>query len=238
VTWSKYRRLCLVLLMPLLIAGFIVTCVVDPWHRDPDVLCTQSLGTQQCHLDPTGKDYWKEVGDHPDDWFEFTTPVSKNATLNTYHILASARGVTAKINYVGYYSGSSDEQKSFLKTLDGRNALVLLSDLGGKQHPDSLTLPNGDLEIRCTDIEDKGTGDFEGRCWGMDWQGIVMFEVTGSGRQMIEDLNKAINQSIASGQLDFWAYVLIEYPMFIYGFLLLSLLAAIAKKATRYVKAG
>jgi hypothetical protein len=151
----------------------------------------------------------------------------------------SGRLISAKITGAIPYTGASVDEKQFLSRIQGIQALIKLGTLG-KDEPLPMLGAGNTLLVYCNDIDFTETpGNFaNAHCFGKGWGGVLKFEALGPGKEMLVDLGTSIDGEVARGQTDYRLYQVFDYPLFIYLFLLLSLLAFLASRAIRFVKNG
>lgn len=238
MTFSKYKRLCLVLLLPLLAAGFI--CAHAAWPYDPyqNVLCQPFLGSENCrpvgHID--GPLYKSIKKDTDKDWFEIWT-YDEHSPTSTY-AMASGRFIGgAEITGALPFSGEGHEVADFMKrNLVGKQAMVHLGF--PTETAKSRAINATTVLLYCNDLRYQAEpGTYTSGCYGEGWSGPVTYRIDSRpSRSMLDTLQSDVWRLVDEKNSDFRLWQIVIYPIFIYGFLLLSFVGWMTVKATRFVK--
>lgn len=143
ITIPKYRRLCLVLFLPLLLLGFLSANILMPYERILRALCVQSSGKEYCQdVGEYNGYYYKAVMKRSIAWFEVeASPFERNPTI-VPDAMASIRMVPDAeiVEASGPYG---PEINNTLRKLVGMRANVSLGiyGVGGGENPHI----NGDI---------------------------------------------------------------------------------------------
>ncbi|CAM2162011.1 conserved hypothetical protein [Burkholderia latens] len=231
MTWSKYRRLCLVVVVPFLIVGWLCTLAVWPFEKYVTIDCSADNYCRPI----SEKQYYSN--DHLNQTFQ-VDPASRRS--NSYiHPFARAtprivRG--AVIDNADYYSGASAEVQAFVKTFKGAPATLLL---GGKQENFLTVQQDGTLLMNCHTLEfSENAGTYNASCFGPGWGSPLSFSVEGRDREMLDGLGASVEKVVNERRTEYRWFQIVMYPIFFYGFLVLSLLCWLVARATKFVKAG
>lgn len=240
MTLSKYKRLCLVLVLPLLAAGWICAHAAWPYYPYQNVLCQPFLGSENCR--PVGRpedSFYKSIKKEGDkDWFDIWT-YDEHSPTSTF-AEASGRFVGgAVITDATTFLGQPQEVEDFMKrNLIGKNAIVHLGI--PTESARSSTVNATTVLLYCNDLH-YGTepGNYSASCFGNGWSGPVSFRVdSGPSRPMLDALQKDVWKLVEEKKSDFRLWQWVMYPIFVYGFLALSLVCWLAMRAVRFVRAG
>jgi hypothetical protein len=238
ITIPKYRRLCLVLFLPLLLLGFVSANIVTPYERILRALCVQSSGKEYCQ--DVGKYngyYYQTVMKRSIAWFDVeASPLERNPTI-VPNAMASMRTVPDAeiIEVSGPYP---PEIKNTLKKLVGMRANVSLGIYGEARS----TIEGNTLYLQCDSLWfDVTPGVYTSLCFGGVWAaGAVSFtyRVATPYRGGLDQLRSSINNAMDAKRSEYFTYMIVMYPIFIYAFLILSAIAWMTARAVRYVKEG
>jgi hypothetical protein len=238
ITIPKYRRLCLVLFLPLLLLGFLSANILMPYERILRALCVQSSGKEYCQdVGEYNGYYYKAVMKRSIAWFDVeASPFERNPTI-VPNAMASIRMVPdAEIVEVSGPYGP--EVKNTLRKLVGMRANVSLGIYG-----EARSIIDGNIVyLQCNSLSfDVTPGVYTSLCFGGGWApGAVTFtySVAAPDREGLDQLRSSINNAVDNKKFEYFTYMILMYPVFIYAFFILSALAWVTAKAVRYVKNG
>lgn len=235
---SRYKRLFLVLMLPLLLAGHLVFLLYMKDRVLDQILCEPVVVVSEYHCRYLGsvedQTFKNAYGRHA-DWFDVETlttgsnsPIQNMASASRQY-LTGARILDAKV-----YPGASLEQEATVRTLIGRDVEIKLG------FANSMSIfANTNILLACNRLTYLAeAGNYESVCRGPDRNIRVIFEVSGSSRQTLERLERAIDSEVAELRRDYRFDQLIIYPMFIYLFACLSISIFVVNRAIKYVKKG
>ena len=231
MTWSKYRRLCLVVVVPLLIVGWLCAQIAWPFEKYVNIDCS---GDNYCRPINEKQFYGDE---QLRERFQVDPASQKSSSYVHPFAQATERVVHgALIGNAGFYAGASAEEQAFVKTFKGSTATLLL---GGKDKNLLTAQGNGTLHMNChTLVFNEKAGTYDASCFGLGWGGPLSFSVEGPDREWLDGLSASIEKVVGERKTEYRWFQIVVYPIFFYGFLLLSLLCWLAARATKFVKAG
>jgi hypothetical protein len=139
ITISKYRRLCLVLFLPLLLLGFLAS-VFMPYPRYLTVFCGGGgcYNAAQTNGDngPDSKRWLADVSEKEHHgWFDIFWK-DDNSYIHPF-VYASRRVLRVEIQQAVATAFLDPDERNFAKTLDGRRATIWLG-LDDETKPVSL----------------------------------------------------------------------------------------------------
>jgi hypothetical protein len=235
---SKYKRLCLVLFLPFLLAGHLLFQIVMKDHDVNAILCQPGitgLGHDCKYLGSREDPLHQYTKKKYDDWFSVYTP--KTANNSTPYTVASAtRQIIpkAKVVDVSPYYGDARSQQAIMRDLVGRVATVIL----GVSDPRS-SITRDEVLLACNELTYLETPDrYQAICHGEGWSGPLTFEVSGDGASTLNNLRVQIDVEADDLHRAYRIDQLIAYPFFIYFFLALSAAILAVNRAIKYVKNG
>jgi hypothetical protein len=142
----------------------------------------------------------------------------------------------AVIDNAAPYGGASSEVQALMQTFKGSTATLLL---GGREKNLVTRRPDGTLLMNCLTLDfDSKAGTYGATCFGPGWATSLTFTANGPDREMLDGLSAAIGQVADERKTEYRWFQVVMYPIFIYAFLLLSVLWWLAMRALRFVKAG
>lgn len=237
MSFSKYRRLCLVLLVPLLIAGYMCARLAWPFDHYVNVLCAPFLNSENCRrVGPPEGNFYNYVKKDAPAWVEIN-PSSRDFKSYVYPMAeASARMVFGKVISAVPYAGHGPEVAAFMHKFVGKDAVFQLGVEDKKLR--SLVAIDPPLFLCHTLSFGSEPGTYTGQCYGDGWGGPITFRADGPSRIMLDNLNASIEKEIRDTRSEYRWYQIVMYPIFIYGFLILSLFWWLTVKANRFVKRG
>lgn len=230
MTFAKYKRLCLVLFVPLLIAGFFVGESMDHYLRDDSsMFCNFSVcrdGGKRFESFYNGLDasaQYFDVFDERSGKMSFP-PVKPKIRLHDMIVLnASVKAI----------STTNDA----LQNLVGRK----ISSMSFSEHNnyESFVAPNGDIILACSRlfITDEAN-TYSATCnWGKE-----VFSPTFTAADPFSNILLGIVSRIDDKKQEYKSRQIIgmaiTYPIFIYLFLIISGLVWLVRRAARYVSAA
>lgn len=234
MTWRKYKRLLLVALVPLLVAGWLVSRFASPFEGSA-VTCEESETFENCRQIGWEGPLYDSVKAEQSAWFHIGFPDQLEFPV-FMSFEGSERFISgAKIVSVDPYYGNSASGQATLKSFIGRTANL---HLGITQNSKSYIFPEG-MALACNELDLPMPGQrFVAACFGDGWSGKFAFEVTGVGKDRLERLQLAVADELADIRRDYRIYQIVMYPIFLYLFLLVSGAIWLVRLASRYVRAG
>jgi hypothetical protein len=236
-TAPKYKRLCLVLLLPLLGLGILTAHVFLPFDRFVVVMCLSSFsGRANCRdVGPFDGNFHQAVKGQAKSWFDVDY-VGKDLN-DAISYLASAEGRWvrgAEIVEAEPFLGYGRDVADFMHRLVGKRATVRLGTDGST----SVLAGNNALLVCNSLYYLPGTDLYRSQCFGEGWGGSITYRVAGPDKDMLDGLDAAVRKEVERRKTDYVLYRIIMYPLFICAFLVLSALAWVTMRAVRYVRQG
>lgn len=233
MTFSKYKRLFLVLLVPLLICGFVLS-LFAPFERQFFMQCEDIGGTNLCQTlgDSDSTTHKSAVARYKTPWFDLHP--GSTAYVRPYQISVSPRLLkSARITKVSALNGIEP----------GSQARGLVSKTGYIQlgySKDKVSVFEADrFLIYCNSLYRETTPDtYSSQCSVGEWGAIVEYVVLDEAKSNLDGLQFSIDREIDRRKSQFAFYSVLVYPLFVYLFLILSLAAFLVSKAVRFVKNG
>lgn len=237
MTRTRFKRLFVVLLGPLLIAGAILAFMANKDAGSLNMRCQIGLfGSENCR--PTGwADFDERVAKEAPAWFDVKTrPYEKNS-FPTVSVSASQRQIKdVQIIDVFPYAGTADGPGSPLSELRSLSDHKISIIFGVRNESARVYDPLGCNEL---DFEEAASGIFRaGLCGIPNGVAQVQFRVGEQGQKELMALKAAVDNETAEGRRIMILGYLILTPIFVVLFLLLSGLVWIVRRATSYVAAG
>ena len=234
---KKYKRLCVVVFAPLLIIGVLGSLLFWPYPKSATSYC-ETRNEEYCRNGgELGSNISEIIKSQQPSWFSITI-LTENILDPLYVFFGSFRIVhSAEVIKTVTYVGHSQAATDFMNGLVGRTVSIFLGPpKGGK----SVVTEQNAL-LYCNDLTFESVpGTYTSRCWGEGWGGPITFNVEDASqdRNMLDQLKVAIDLEVKGMRNDHIMYMLVVYPIFFYGFLLLSLLYWLGILAARYVRKG
>lgn len=235
MTFSKYKRLLLVLLIPLLIIGGIFSARTSPSRDFRFILCEpMSSDWENCRYVGNSVDspLYTIAKERNPLWFYI---ISDKPT--GMYIEGSGRILTETTILEFYpHANYSAEVASYRDRLIGKKAIITLGV--NKSSPHSFLL-NEKVYLYCNHLAyQTSTDTYESHCFGDGWGGLVNYKVSGMSKKMLSNLNDSISKIINEADKDLIIHWSIGIPLFVFVFLFMSLIVYLISKAYNYVKKG
>lgn len=244
MSFSKYKRLCLVLFLPLLFVGFIFTKIVFPYDKYFNIACEKSLSSSDICRDigkTNGSFYEATMKQSPAGWASIHTAFGEqeSAPLHPFVYVSSRNLFEAEILAATPFSGDTRHDANFYKNLVGMKAIVKLGTRGSEENP-TVSMVEDKVMLYCNDLHFSDTAGVykHSHCFGPNWGASIHFRVFGESQDMLEKLHASIIEEIQEKKFDYRLYQIVMYPLFLYAFFVLSLLVFLSVKAIRFVKNG
>lgn len=240
MSWHQYRRLFLILLLPLLLMGYVssLTFIQIDYQS---VLCDyrSTVCHDGGHLFGRYHELQKSFVERR--WFD-VTPATAHHMLSSGNYLSveSSRSITveAKIIDAGLH-GATHEELAKVKGIIGRKALVTIPSTNSIGAEITKGISDYGVEIECYTLRFE---DEPGIYFSFCGNGWIKFTVSNNesrnDRAYLDSLEAAINQQFDRAQADYREYQMVVYPLFVYAFLILSLIVWVIGKAVSYVRHG
>ncbi|WEA23718.1 hypothetical protein [Pseudomonas juntendi] len=232
---KKYKRLCVVVFLPLLIIGVLGSLLFWPYPKSAVYYC-EARNEEYCRNGgELGSHISEIIKSQQPSWFPITIS-TENSLDPIYVFFGSFRTVhSAEVIKTVTYVGHSQAATDFMNGLIGRTVSIFLGPPeGGK----SVVTERNAL-LYCNDLTfELVSGTYTSRCWGDGWGGPITFSVEDASqdRNMLDQLKVEIDRKIKDMRIYHIIYMIVVYPIFFYGFLLLSLLYWLGIQAVRYIR--
>lgn len=234
MTSKKYLRLTIVSLPLLFAIGFLCAKLLWPYPQYSNITCAPFYTIENCRDVGTGGLYDSVISEHP-VWFSARIGEYKDDEYLQNFIRISERQVLdAQIIEASPFMGHGSDVKSFMGSFAGRSSDILL----GVREAQNSIITNQEMLLFCSNLKFKSPGIYESNCHGDGWGGPVTYRLFGEAETSMKDLQSSIQKEIEHREQDYFAYKLIMYPIFIYLFFLISLVAWLTVLAVRFVKNG
>lgn len=235
MTFSKYKRLLFVSLIPLLIMGAVLSAVTSPNKKIYAILCIPWYSTESCGSVDMDHPIYSTRKEVYAPWFDIYP--ANESKFRRVHVEGSERMLMgATIVEANPFPGYPAEVASYMDKLAGKTAAIRLGI--NKSSPRSLILDKSAI-LSCHSLLYKTSTDtYVSRCFGDGWGGPIEYKVSGASKKMLSDLNDSISKEINQVDRDLIIHWSIGIPFFVFVFLLISLIVYLISKAYNYVKKG
>ncbi|XLU00566.1 hypothetical protein Aerorivi_02406 [Aeromonas rivipollensis] len=237
MTWEQYRRLLIILTIPLLIAGAIFTRVtIDP-EKYVTFLCYNTMVGERCsQTDGLGGPWDKSLRNKEVAWFNVNTRSYKNNSFPRTYVSSNRRFLQgARIVSVKPYVGTDASSGSPLDQLRAKTGQEISIIFGSNDEDARLLNPLGCNELW---LDGEDNNYIAGLCGIPGGVAQVEFTVGPEGSQMLSELKNEIDNQISIVRNEIIFSYVVGIPMFLLMFLLGSLLVWMIRKAIRYIRAG
>ena len=234
MTWRRYRRLTLVLILPLLLAGWLTARAM--WsHNDLFATCEEQSTFENCrNVGWTGSLHDYVIKSQP-AWFDIQ-PAELDTSPAAMPFSGSRRSFYgAEVVAAEPFMGNGPAAASIMSETVGKRGRVLLGILKNERS----TILDSAVDLACNSVSFSATpGQYEAGCYGEGWSGPVTFTLTGSEQQRMERLRQEVQAEIDKQHGEYRLFQIIMYPLFLYLFLIGSGLVWLGRVSFRYVKEG
>lgn len=233
MNYNQYRRLLLVLTIPLLIAGAIFALIEGRSLNDATILC---VGDNCRTTDGLGKRWDTALRSEHEAWFDVNARTYDDNTFPRTIISASSQLVTdATIIDVEPYVGTDDRAGSpldQLRNLQGKN-IALLFGVKGNNVSTLKMLTCNELNLM-----DAPTSYTAGLCGIPNGIVRVKFRVDSEANKQLSALKTSIENETSESRNSLILNYIFGVPIFFVIFIILSLLVFVIRKSINYIKAG
>lgn len=240
MTRKKFIRIFIVSFIPLLILGFVFAKTVATYDPYAYITCApfQLSGVtldENCRSvgDPDGPLHKSVRSEHP-SWFDIMEP-RYDADAPLHNFITGSQRIINQVEIVDAspFFGYGKDVAEYMKSLTGKKAILQLGIPGNER---SVIIDNGISSLYCNNLNFEDTpGLYMSQCYGNGWGGPIVYHVSDLDRPKMDELKSGIEKIISERESDYFLYRIIIYPLFIYVFLLISLLIWIFRKAVRFV---
>lgn len=235
VTFGQYKRLLLVVALPLIVAGIVFGESLSPYpHKSRSLLCYIE-GHKSCrNLGPTDGLLYQSIRKQSPVWFDVEdSPLLSKTSLN-YIAHGGVGALRAQVVSAVAYAPSPPAAAVEMSKLVGKSVDIIL----GMQPNEVSSIAGEPFLLRCNTVQFVADNKFASRCYGEGWGGPVTYTASGESADMLNQLRDSVNAEIYRWEKDRWIHRAGAYSMFLVGFLLISGTVWVSRKAIRYVKAG
>lgn len=238
MTGAQYRRLLIVLTVPLLIAGAVFTRAVIRPDNYATILCDNStIFGENCRTTDGLGEKWDEQlrSEHP-AWFDIHTRSYENNSFPYAIVSGSQRYVSGiRIVSVSPYAGTDESPGSPLAQLRNMTGQEISIVFGNKERDARPLNPLGCNELN---FDDNGETYTAGLCGIPNGVAQVKFTVEGEGSKNLSELRTKIDEEISKQKQSIIIDYAVGIPLFLFVFLLGSLLVWAVRRSISYIRAG
>lgn len=234
--FAQYKRLTLVLFLPLLIAGYFTAKYLSPYDRSIMIFCQPSLFSivDSCEEVFDDQYYSFKKRREGNNYFSINGYFREDDSLRTTPFASQREFNEVKFLSVTPFFGTTKEIFEVINKIPGRTGSIYF---GGTKNSQSKFLPDNQAHLSCNTFEWlKETGKYRAICGGEGWTTNVEFAASQKTVDQINNLKNALDLTIRQTQKDFNTYRVVMYPIFLYIYFLLSLLIFAIYKGYKFVK--
>lgn len=233
--FGKYKRLLLVVSLPLILIGIVFGELISPYPNSFIFLMCQRNGTyENCrNLGSRDGNLHQSVRKQSPAWFDVEdAPLS--ATSLSYYVQGDVRALTGYVVGAAPFALNPPAAEITMNQLDGKNVNIIL----GIRPNEASSIVGDSILLRCNSVRFVADNKFTSGCYGDGWNGRVTYTASGESADMLSRLRDGVNAEVGRFEKDRWMHRVVTYSMFLIGFLLLSGIVWLSRRAIRYVKAG
>lgn len=236
MTAGKYGRLCIVLFIPLMFLGYLISLYNNPFNAYENFLCDpncRNLGPMDGRLyNSVVKDYeylFSVMIDNKESYLrhniQAVLPTIRDAKI--LNAIPRAPNASPSVFVDGY--DIVGMKANLLFGLAGDNSII----------GDKAYLYCNMLLLEDEYIQDD-SGSYTASCHSdvSTFLEKIRFSVSGHSKDILDEMISSIKLSIDRRETEYLLYRIVIYPILIYIFLVLSALAWVTVKAVRFVKNG
>ncbi|WP_313825045.1 hypothetical protein [Leclercia sp.] len=233
MSWNKYKRLCLILFFPLLLIGFLITVKMLESQRYAYVLCPH-VGESACqYAGSSDGGFYKYLKKSKNIWFDVLPRDKSDAPVTVFIEAAKLTLPEVIIKNAFNVTGDKDSVDAITSRLPGLKSMV---SLGVEEHQVSTFSRVGNVLI-CSTLKTEDEADtFTSLCHGRSWSGFITYQTTGIGLSFLNSILDSAKEIEDKANHDYKLSLIIATPMFIYLFLILSIMWWVVLKAVKFVK--
>jgi len=233
MSWNKYKRLCLILFLPLLLIGFLITVKMLDSQRYAYILCPH-VGESACqYAGSSDGGFYNYLKKSKDVWFSVLSGDKSDAPVTVFIEAAKLTLPEVIIKNAFNVTGDKDSIDAITSRLPGLKSMV---SLGVEEHQVSTFSRVGNVLV-CSTLKTEDEADiFTSLCYGRNWSGFITYQATGIGLSFLNSILNSAKEKEEKVNYDYKLALIIATPMFIYLFLILSIIWWIVLKAVKFVK--
>lgn len=245
MTFGKYKRLLLVVSLPLLLAGYLASVAAMPTRTMAYRLCQGLDNFENCrNLGEPGDALYDRTKQQSKKWFQVNNS-GMDGARDVYQVEANARTVgRITVDTVIPYNEliPNPEGVAQMQSLTGRPAILQMGIEDGQLSEDA----GSEIYLFCHTLDfDKKPlewflkpGRYTAQCVADAWGGYISFTPSREAENHLRHLQDAVNDEVSGRerQLLLEQVVLVVAPLVL--FLVLSAVVWLTRRATAFVKAG
>lgn len=237
MSFQQYKRLLVVLFVPLLVVGVVVSYLLFSKDNAVQLLCEPWFsGVGDNCRDLGGTPLYSVVHKKYPTWFDvYPAKDSKIISASIENSGRVLRGVT--VLGVNSFGGYPDDVSRQIKGLIGKQGAIVLGIRDSSSR--SIVLDSGNVLLYCNSLRFKEGNDFyQSYCFGEGWGADIYYSVLGEDRDALSALESSISEEIKRVEESIVIGWVVMTPMFVIIFVLISFVIYLVQKAYRYVKGG
>lgn len=245
MTFGKYKRLLLVVTLPLLLVGYLASLAAMPTQTMSYRLCQGMGNFENCrNVGEPGEAFYDHTKRQSSKWFQVMSR-SMDGARDVYQVEANARTLgRVTVDVINPYTLPKPTPLGAVQIqgIQGRPALLRMGIEDGQRSVDA----GSEVYLFCHtlhfDMEPSQwvpkPGPYTAECVADEWSGRVSFTPSAEAEKPLVLLRDAVNAEVndRERQLLIERVVLTLAPLVL--FLILSGIAWLARRATAFVKAG
>lgn len=236
MTKSKFWRLFLVLLVPLILAGVVSTRVGDTQGAIGFLVCDHisTSGSICRNLGRYDSDLYQRTKKQSHAWFEVNMRPFPEGWFSVYATAPTTVVHVAEIVNVSPSPRFSQEANAVIRKMVGQPAIM---QLGIKDEKSSIS--KDVVVLACNSIDYSQDQDmFSSGCYGDGWYTTVEYRLAPAHHQAFMGLKDEIRKEGEELRKGYIIRQASGYLVFVFLFLLISLIAWLVVKAIAFVKRG
>ncbi len=243
MTSGKYKRLFIVVSLPLLLFGFFLSTVVIPFPRLVEIRCDGGEDYSNCGNSIRNPHRFREEMEHITR-FTVEGPLSEDWIIH-YWVAADAivlRRVTVDNVTLNEGMGYPPEVEAAARQMLGRTAVMFLGIEDGMRSFDN----GNEIFLWCHTLEYdmeptswlSQPGPYTATCTGDDWEGHVSFTPSQEALRSLTPLRSAVSDEVGGIEVEFWVHSIAVTLAPVVVFLILSAIVWMTRRAAMFVRAG
>lgn len=233
MTFAQYKRLLLVVAIPLILLGVLTTEVFLPLPRVAHVGCTK-MGQEQCvNWGEYDSEFYKFKKSQQAGWVNVSNKDEKGS-VNVL-ALAGIRTIMPKIIEVNSLIINDSEVNKSMEKVIGFDVPVQLGFIEGSSKIDTTSK---DRFYCSTLVLENNSDSYVSACEVGAWRGSIRFVPNDNDRVMLIELQSALHENQRQWDNVLLQARLIGYSIFLIGFLLISMMIWLGVRAYKFVRNG
>lgn len=245
MTFGKYKRLLLVSVLPLLLAGYLLSLAAMPFREMAYRLCEGYGNFENCrNLGESGTSLYDQTKQKYPKWFQVNTP-GMDGAHDVYSVEANARTIgRVTVDQVIPYNElrANPQGDAQMKSLVGRPALLRMGIEDGQRSADT----GSEIYLFCHTLDfDKKPlewfpkpGRYTAQCVAETWGGYISFSPSAEAEKPLVLLRDAVTEEVTDRETHLLTErITLTLAPFVL-FLILSAAVLAIRRATAFVRAG